>query len=152
MDFKLIRLLHHKMSGRVKYRLGGKAPSLDCDSNDIKSIDCSGHSRYLLARGSGQELIIPDGSQNQLAWAKKNLKRLSYKDVGKYCAKDRSRWFIAFLKPKKGKAWPRHVWLLNSDGLRVVTLESHGSGGVNSRRWDNRALVGCVDCFELESA
>lgn len=149
IDLTLLQTIFDKQKGRVKYLLGAKAPSLDCDSNDIQKIDCSGESRYLLARASAQALILPEGSQNQLAFARQHWHRLAkYSDVT-FAEKDPSRLFIGFLKPKEGNAWPRHVWLLRSNGTEMVTMESHGSGGVNSRPWNTKALRGCVDVFEV---
>lgn len=146
VDLNLVQTLFDKMRGRVKYKLGAKAPSLDADSNEIDKIDCSGYVRYVLHRAG---LTIPDGSQVQLGWARANLRKLGkYSDV-QYAAKDPSRLFIAFLSPKPGNDWPRHVWLLRSDGKAMRTMESYSSGGVNSRPWNARVLMGCMECFEI---
>jgi hypothetical protein len=150
IDAKLLERLHKKMSGRVGYDLGAKAPSLDCDSNKIELIDCSGYTRYLFARCAG--VVIPDGSQNQLAWARNNLRSVNYRNVMHYCADDPSRYFIAFLSPKPGKAWPRHVWLGrggHKGESKVLTIESCSSLGVGSRPWDTRILLACKECFEV---
>lgn len=146
LDLPLIQLLFDKTRGRVKYKLGAKAPSLDADSNQIGQIDCSGWVRWVLHR-AGE--TIPDGSQNQLAWARSNLRKLGkYADV-QYAAKDPGRLFIAFLSPNPGNAWPRHVWLLRSNGKAMMTMESYSSGGVNSRAWNTKILMGCKECFEI---
>lgn len=146
LNLSMVQLLFDKMRGRVKYKLGGKAASLDADSNVIKQIDCSGAVRYWMHRAG---LTIPDGSQVQLGWARKNLRKLGkYSDV-QYAAKDPGRLFIAFLSPKPGNAWPRHVWLLRSDGKAMRTMESYSSGGVNSRPWNASILMGCKECFEI---
>lgn len=147
-DLDLLKELFRKTRGRVQYRLGGKC-KLTADSGDFTQIDCSGFVRWILARASSQKTILPDGSQNQLAWARKNLKRVGYRDAAAYAQKDPSRLFIAFLSPQKGKQWPRHVWLLRSQGGQMATMESHGSGGVNSRPWNARPLANCQDCFEI---
>lgn len=149
IDLDLLKELFRKTRGRVQYRLGMKC-KLTADSQDLVQIDCSGYVRWILFRASGGTLKLPDGSQQQLAWARKNLKPVGYKDVAAYCQKDPSRLFIAFLSPKPGASWPRHVWLLRSQGGQMATIESHGSGGVNTRPWNVRALVGCKECFEIE--
>lgn len=134
------------MTGRVKYLLGAKAPSLACDSHEIHLIDCSGAVRYFLYRATRGELILPEGSQAQLEWCIANgLHRLAhYSDVA-FAKDDPTRLFICFLKPHAGEEWPRHVWLV----VGGRTLESCGSHGVCSRDWDDVNLVHCVDAFEL---
>lgn len=142
INFPLLELVFDKCKGRVKYLLGAKAP-LDADTSEIKRIDCSGWSRYHIFRAMG--IKIPDGSQAQLAWARQNLRKLaSYSDV-EYAKNDPTRLFIAFLSPKPGAQWPRHVWLIREG----KTMESYGSGGVNSRPWNAKVLMGCKECFEL---
>lgn len=139
MSIGLIEEIHRKCAGRVKYRLGAK-PRLGMQSTDIERSDCSGYVRYLLDRCG---ISIPDGSQNQLAWAEKNLRKLGkYADV-EY-AKNDSRLFIAFLRvtPKRKVG---HVWLV----LKGQSIESCSSLGVGSRPWNHRALKSCADCFEI---
>lgn len=150
IDLALLETIQAKCAGRVRYKLGGKAPSLTADTSEIKSIDCSGWVRYLLARASNQAIKMPDGSQVQLDWVRaQGWRKLDmYQDVN-FARADPSRLFIAFLSPKPGFAWPRHVWCLHSDGTRMRTLESHGSGGVNSRPWDTPNLRSCRACFEV---
>jgi cell wall-associated NlpC family hydrolase len=132
-----------KMARRVKYRLGAKAPSLSCDTSEVKHIDCSGFVRYAIAKAGGP--IIPDGSQAQLEWARRHLGRMEkYSDV-EYAINDPSRLFIGFLSPAAGKEWPRHVFLV-SEGQ---TMESCSSGGVCTRAWNTKALKGCKGCFEV---
>ena len=145
IDLKLLHELHKKCAGRVKYKLGAKVP-LTTDSADIKRIDCSGYSRWILARASNQALRMPDGSQVQLDWVRDQgwRKLAKYADV-EYAKNDGSRLFIAFLSPKPGNSWPRHVWLVRY----AMTMESCGSRGVTSRPWDNVNLRGCKDCFEI---
>lgn len=151
VNLNLLQVLFDKTKGRVKYKLGAKA-SPTADSDLIKRIDCSGFVRWILARASEQRLILPDGSQNQLGWSRANLRKLDkYSDVT-YAEGDPSRLFIAFLSPKPGAAWPRHVWLLRSNGVKMRTMESHGSGGVNSREWDTSALKACKEVFEIKLA
>lgn len=149
IDTELIEIMFSHMDGRVKYELGAKAPRLDCDSSEIKKIDCSGFSRFVVARATKQRVILPDGSQNQLSWARNNLRPVNYRNVMHYCANDPSRWFVGFLSPKPGKEWPRHVWLGRSDGDKVMTVESCSSLGVGSRPWDTSILLACKECFEV---
>lgn len=146
VNIPLLLELHEKCAGRVKYKLGAKAPSLAADSNAITRIDCSGYVRWLIARASSPRIILPDGSQQQLAWcdAMEWHELAAYSDV-QYAAEDPSRLFIAFLSPKPGKAWPRHVVLVRSG----MTMESCGSAGVTSRPWDHRAIRGSQRCFEV---
>lgn len=143
IDFGMLALLFSKTAGRVKYKLGAKAPSLDCDSAAIQQIDCSGFVRWILHRAAGIDL--PDGSQNQLAWARKNLRQLaSYSDVH-YADGDDTRLFIAFLSPKPGKEWPRHVWLI----WKGKTLESRSKAGVSGQPWEHYGKT-CKNCFEVK--
>ena len=143
VDLQLLKKDFAKMSGRTKYKLGAKSPLHDGALLVPVFIDCSGYTRLAIYRATG--ITIPDGSQNQLAWAKKNLRRVEYADAAKFAKSDPSRLFICFLSPKKGKAWPRHVWFLCTG----KTLESCSSLGVGSRSWDVSVLKGCVDCFEV---
>lgn len=150
IDFELLETLFAKMNGKVPYKLGGKA-KLGDDSNDIESIDCSGFTRWILNRVSG--LVIPDGSQNQLQWARDNCRKLAkYADV-EYARNDPSRLFMGFLSPTRdqerknaqdGRARGRHVWLV----WKGRTLESSGGRGVNSKPW-KVYKDGCKECFEL---
>lgn len=142
INFGLLAELFSRTAGRVKYKLGAKC-ALDADSASIKQIDCSGVVRWWLHRAAGIQL--PDGSQQQLAWARANLRKLEkYSDV-QYAAGDDSRLFIAFLSPKPGKAWPRHVWLV----WKGKTMESYGGHGVGGRPWNHFARS-CKDCFEVK--
>lgn len=136
--------LHNECAGRVKYKLGAKT-SIGIASHHIRSIDCSGYIRWLLGTGSG--FIMPDGSQVQREFIMaKGFRQLArYADV-QYAAGDPGRLFICFLSPAPGKAWPRHVWLVQAG----KTIESCGSKGVCSRPWDTKALnTGRAVAFEL---
>jgi hypothetical protein len=149
VSLSLMETIFNNMNNRVGYLLGAKAPSLTCDTSEIRQIDCSGFSRYALARSSGQKLIIPDGSQNQLAWClSEGLHRVNPYSGVQSAAQDPSRLFIAFLKP--GSDGIGHVWLLRSKDGEMRTRESHGGGiGVDSRAWNNHNLASCRWCFEL---
>jgi hypothetical protein len=148
VSLALLETVFSHMDGRVGYVLGAKAPSLTCDTSQIHTIDCSGFSRYILARATNGLLVLPDGSQNQLAWAsQEGLQRLAnYSDV-QFAAADPSRLFIGFLKP--GSDGIGHVFLLRSRDGGMLTRESHGHHGVDARAWDTPALAGCHFCFEL---
>ena len=142
IDFAKLNSVFQACRGRVGYLLGAKC-KLDAKPEDIRRIDCSGWVRYHLYQATG--IKLPDGSQNQLAWARKNLRKLAkYSDV-QYAAADGGRLFIAFLSPKPGEEWPRHVWLLKLG----VTMESCSSQGVASRNWDHPSLRFCKECFEI---
>lgn len=142
VDFATLDALFKACKGRVKYKLGAKAP-LDAEPPEISKIDCSGWARYHLFHATG--VRWPDGSQTQLAFARKKLRKLAkYSDVG-YAANDPSRLFIAFLSPSPGADWPRHVWLVKAGR----TMESCSSLGVGSRPWDTKILMGCKECFEV---
>lgn len=146
VNWPLMDELFRKTRGRVKYKLGAKS-KLAAEPADIAQIDCSGFVRWIMARCVTAP-TPPDGSQNQLAWAKRvRLKRIaSYSDV-RFAKKDPSRLFICFLSPGEGKLWPRHVWFVRAG----KTMESCSSLGVGSRPWDTPILMGCVDCFEVTS-
>jgi hypothetical protein len=145
----LLETIFNNMDGRVGYLLGAKAPSLACDTSDIRQIDCSGFTRYILARASAQRLILPEGSQNQLAWClQEGLHRVNPYSGVQSAARDPSRLFIAFLTP--GADGIGHVWLLRSRDGEMQTRESHGGGvGVDSRPWDWHSIASCRFCFEL---
>ena len=138
----------------VKYGLGDKAPRLDCDTSEVKRIDCSGFVRYAIAKATNQKLIIPDGSWIQNDWCrsqgfpKKNYADLHYAD--------HSRLFIAFIRAgRNGAGRIGHVWFINQmdKDWPVETMESYGGHGVGSRRWDNSTLRRLVfECFELPTS
>ena len=148
IDFAKLESDFGAMNGRVRYLLGSKA-GLFAQPAAIKTIDCSGLTRYLLYRCTG--VLWPDGSTNQLDFARKHLRELDrYSDV-EY-AKDDDRLFIAFKVPnalqralnrRDGRARGRHVWLVH----RGRTLESYGGHGVGRRHW--KALKADF-CFEVK--
>ena len=131
----------------VKYGYGSKAGDYSPDGTlaranvaKISKIDCSGMVRFGAYVASADTLIIPDGSQVQLDWAAKNLKRASsYENAARYMNK--KRLFIAFIKPyTNGCGSVGHVWFLRERHDKPMTVESHGGVGVNSRAWDVRTL------------
>ncbi len=134
----------------IPYGFGHKAKSLTMLPEKINSIDCSGEVRYLLAQGSKQNLIIPDGSVTQREWCEPRLREVDYNDLP---MADESRLFIAFITPFiNGCGRVGHVWLagkFDSDWA-PDTLESYGGHGVGSRNWNARTLMRMVHkCFEL---
>lgn len=139
-----LKAVYDHMAGRVKYVYGAKAPSIDCDSHDINGIDCSGFTRYALAKATNGGMVLPDGSQVQLEWAEKHLRKLkAYSDL-RHTEDDSTRLFIAFLRVTRHRAIG-HVWLIREG----ETLESHGGTGVDSRGWDTHPLLSSTDCFEI---
>lgn len=142
VDHQELNRVFGSMKGRVKYQLGAKA-GFHIPVEQIERIDCSGFVRYLLFYATG--VIIPDGSQNQLAWARRNLRRLDKYSNVEYAEDDPSRIFIGFLTPDPGHEWPRHVWLIRGG----KTMESFSSRGVSWRPWNAAVLSGCRNCFEV---
>ncbi len=133
----------------VPYGYGAKAPGLSCLPSAISTIDCSGAFRYLMYQGSKGQLITPDGSQMQREWAEKNLREVPYGNAARYMTN--RRLFVAFIKPfRNGCGNVGHVWLLAQRGGVAATIESHGGGGIDSRRWNYPVLAREVySCFEL---
>jgi cell wall-associated NlpC family hydrolase len=136
VDLSLLDAVYKNMAHRVQYGFGDKAPSLDCDSHVIRTIDCSGFVRYAIARATGQATIMPDGSVAQHDWCEAvGLRQLSrYSDV-QYAKEDPARLFVAFIEPCGPR--PGHVWMVRAG----KTMESHGGVGVDSRHWNHLALV-----------
>ncbi len=134
----------------IPYGFGAKAKSLSMLPEKMESIDCSGEVRYLIAQGSKQSLIIPDGSVTQREWCEVHLREVNYLDLP---MADSSRLFIAFITPfKNGCGRVGHVWLVGKFDAdwSPDTIESYGGHGVGSRDWNNRTLMRMVHkCFEL---
>lgn len=152
IDIDALRVLHRRLlTNGVRYGYGVKAPSLTADSSAIRSIDCSGYVRYLIAKCTNQQLILPDGSQSQREWAETHLRQLAkYPDV---VYANPWRLFICFIKPNtNGCGDVGHVWLVTQfeKDAPVKTIESHGGKGVDSRAWDYSTLRNEVySAFEL---
>lgn len=143
VNLKKLTRLYTKMYKRVRYKLGAKAPRIDCDPSEIKRIDCSGFVRYLIYNATGGKLVLPDGSWKQREWCRENKlhELLYYADVS--YAKSDNRLFICFIRPRFLRTG--HVWLV----IRGVTLESHSRAGVNSRPWNTKSLRKCDAAYEL---
>ena len=133
----LFMTVFKNMVNRVKYQLGAKAPYLACDTSLIHAIDCSGEVRYLTAKSTNQQTIMPDGSFYQRLWCEQQQlhKLAQYSDV-QYAANDPSRLFICFIEPNAHESIG-HVFFVCAG----VTYESHGGVGVGSRPWDTPVLL-----------
>ena len=135
VDFVLLETLVEHMAGRVKYHLGAKAPSLDCDSADIHEIDCSGAVRFWLHRAAG--VTVDDGSANMRKWfVTHGYQSAPYSS----CAKKDGILRIAFMPRTGGHG---HVILV----LDSRTMESNASHGVCREPWSiyaNRGFVAYV--------
>ncbi len=147
IDFKQLTKDFDAMDGETKYLLGAKAPA-KWEPKVIKAIDCSGASLYWLRRCA--DIMLPDGSMNQLEYCRKHFRQLKkYEDV-KYAAMDTNRLFIAFIVPNKlqrmlnardGRARGRHVFLI----YMGMTMESYGGHGVGSLPWNKRKSVNAFE-------
>lgn len=152
----------HLVQRCVAYMMGAKAPALDCDTAQIRVLDCSGLARYLIAKATGGMWTIPDGSANQhdyfeaRAQAGQIHKLAQYSDVQPAVSGDKDRLFICFMAP--GAEYPGssgHVWFV----FRGYTIESHGGGrtperphgiGCHSRPWDTAVLLNnCCAAYEV---
>jgi hypothetical protein len=143
----LLELCAALMDGHIKYGMGAKARSLNADPADIKAIDCSGFTRYLLYRATDGQVNMVDGSDEQNAWCKRrHLRSETYTHVAGLMD---GHLRIAFIPRvyKDGKvARAGHVWLV-MDGK---TLESHGSKGPSRRIWNTPVLTARVKtCYVL---
>ena len=130
IDVSILETLTDHMAGRVRYHMGAKAPSLDCDSADIHQIDCSGFVRYAVAKSTDQRVIMPDGSVAQHEWCDEQGLKVSDFESGKL---QDGAVRLAFLPPTSSLGpGERHVMLLHMGH----TLESHGrTDGVSRREW-----------------
>jgi hypothetical protein len=125
------------------YLLGGKAPSLNAEPEDIDRIDCSGFVRYAIYQ-AGNGFKIPDGSFKQREWCEEQgLHEVAdYADINAHMTKN--RLFIAFITAGvRGAGRVGHVWLIGDfDPDRGAdTMESYGGHGVGSRQWNHPVLV-----------
>lgn len=121
-------LHHHTTDGeQTRYLWGAKAPALDCDTSVIQEIDCSGYSRYILAKATNQQLVIPEGSLNQFDWFKlQGLQDVPYSQKG---FSDQYEGLVICYMEQDGL---RHVWFVHEG----ETYESSPAvGGVGSRIW-----------------
>lgn len=125
----LLTLIQRTEQEGNQYRLGGKAPSLDADSSQIRrvGIDCSGFVRWILFRATHNQLVIPDGSWNQADWAE---------DIGfKHSTIESGKLLdgvvrLAHMKPLS-PGGIGHILLIHNG----KTIESSGKRGPNRRTW-----------------
>ena len=134
------------MDGHIKYGMGKKA-QLHAEPSEIKAIDCSGFTRYLMHKVSDGRIKMVDGSNEQNAWCKK--KQLQAERYNQASVND-NLLRIAFIPRvyKDGKVVRAgHVWLI----LNGETLESHGKDiGPDRRPWDTPVLKNRVKtCYVL---
>ena len=110
-----------------QYRLGGKAPSLSADSATIagRGIDCSGYVRWIVYRSS--EVVMPDGSWIQAAWA--DTQGFKHSDVPSGALED-GRVRLAYMKPLSSGG-VGHIALIHNG----YTIESSGKRGPGRRAW-----------------
>jgi len=148
---KLESLFSQLERHNVRYELGAKATTLDCDPCQIEALDCSGFVRYALHKATARALTLPDGSQNQRVWCELRAAAGQLQRVERYadcaCLSTDPKLFICFIKPHtNGCGKVGHVWLVShyddgNGGTLAGTLESHGGAGINSRAWNSRTLV-----------
>ena len=149
ISWAAFKAVFNNMVNRVKYQLGAKSPYLSCDSALIHAIDCSGFARYIAAKSTNQQTIMPDGSFYQRLWCEQQgLHKLAqYSDV-QYCINDPSRLFICFIEPNAHESIG-HVFYVCAG----VTYESHDGVGVDSRPWNTAVLLqNTSETFELPMA
>lgn len=110
----------------VVYGLGDKDPKLGSFPPDFRQIDCSGFMRALIYYATSNQVEMPDGSYNQLAWLHaQNFKISDYASTG---AQDN----VARICVYEAKGRTGHIWLV----LNGSTYESHGSSGPSHRNWN----------------
>lgn len=146
IDQKRLLGLHDQLDP-LKYSVGngtGKAKYGE-DPSKIKNLDCSGYVHYVLNKVTDGRIVIGKGpswvnSGGIRNWAKtQNLTSVKYSENA---GKNDNILRLAYLPPSKSYG---HIWLV----LNGETLESHGSGGVNRRHWNNGNLKRVTDCFEI---
>ena len=128
----------------IPYLMGGKEHHLGTFPPTYPGIDCSGFARASVFYASQGEVVLPDGSVNELDWCTHlPFARASYED----CARPDNVLRIAFHRPTKDEPIG-HVWLV----LNRYTLESYGAKGPGSRSYDVPILGRVVsDVFVLPS-
>ena len=124
----------------ITYRLGAKPPLAGVPHKDFTRSDCSGYTRYLLAKATHGKVVLPHGSVNQRKWCEaQGFKRTAYLN----CQWEDGRLRIAFMDAVNGHG---HVWFC-IDGQ---TVECWSGQGVGRRPWNTTILKRHVDhCFVL---
>ena len=137
----------------VRYVYGGKAEDrsvnprstgrLSTPLDTIDGLDCSGFFRYILYQATNGSWDVPDGSQSELQWFIGAEQRGELTAVAPYSTvntgTERPALFASFIKPYvNGCGAIGHVWFVlePGDGSDAQTLECHGGGGVDARRWN----------------
>ena len=148
---KLNSIFDKQVLQGIKYRLGGKAPSLNSSPPALESgIDCSGIVRLLLFQSTDGALKIPDGSWNQKDWCQENLEKVPY---SRALSPEQNELFIAFITPRvNGAGKIGHVWLIaQRDGDKMgETMESYGGHGIGSRNANTGVLTRLVSaCYRI---
>ena len=150
IDYKSLIGLHQQLDslkyGHDKLKYGEDPAKITKNT----SIDCSAYVHYVLNRVTNGKIVIGRGplcenSGSIRDWAKKQ----GFASV-KYSEQANLNDFIlrlAYLPPKT-KTTFGHIWLV----LNSQTLESHGSKGVNRRKWNDKNLAGVTDCFNIARA
>lgn len=112
--------------GHVAYKLSAKPP-LDSHPGDFKEADCSGFVRWLVFWTTNGEVKMPDGSQNQGAWAhKEGFKLTQFGNCGLHDG------IVRMCVMKPDSSGHGHVWLV----INGKTIESCGGKGVCRRKWE----------------
>ena len=143
----LQELCQQMMDGHVSYGYGSKVP-LDAEPSQIKKIDCSGFSRWLIYQATDGLVTMVEGSDEQHAWCKKQ--KLTKQNYFQTAALSDGQLRIAFIPRVYGEggkvAKAGHVWLV----LDGQTIESHGGKGPSRRAWNHSSLTARVGaCFVL---
>jgi len=128
----LLTLIERTEREGNQYPLGGKAPSLDADSTQIRrvGIDCSGFVRWILFRATHNQLVIPDGSWHQAEWAQEAGLKRSDIESGKLLD---GVVRLAYMKPLTSRGIG-HIALIHNGR----TIESSGKRGPGRRAWTGK--------------
>ena len=144
-DIKLLKILSDKtvVPGN-QYEWGGKVDD-DADSTEVveKGIDCSGYTKWLLARCADTK--IPDGSVAQREWVESQ----GFKESTVDAALLQDGYLrIAFLAPvyRNGKMQHAGHVLLVRNGM---TYESRGGNGPDRRIWNGKGFQANMKVFVL---
>jgi hypothetical protein len=142
----LLELCAELMDGHIRYGMGAKA-ALGAEPGDIKAIDCSGFTRYLIHRVTDGQVTLVDGSDEQNAWCKRHhLRAEKYMQVAGLSDGQLRIAFIPRVYHDGKVAKAGHVWLV-MDG---ETIESHGGKGPDRRAWNSPVLTARVKaCYVL---
>jgi hypothetical protein len=143
----LLELCAALMDGHINYHMGAKAHPLDAEPADIKALDCSGFTRYLIHKVTDGQVTMVDGSDEQNAWCKHHkLRAEKYMHVAGLSDGLLRTAFMPRIYKDGKLAHAGHVWLV----LNGKTLESHGHTGPDSRDWNTPVLTARVKtCYVL---